>query len=307
MILYESQYYGVQIMDFDPIVHHGIKGQKWGVTNGPPYPLGFKARERVREKAKQIKARLSGNKSSSGKKRGLSNKTKARIKTGLKVAGTAAVVGAAAYGAYKLSELGVVDKSANLSETIRKPASNAEEFVQGLKKLSAPESLQDSLSLANPYRGTPEGANNCSVSAVAGFMRRNGFDVTAMTTGGKQQILGGVIEDAFKGARVIDGSAIKFGRSPKDASEMLVNKFGQNASGCCSIQWKPGSPFVGGHAFNWEIKDGNVSFMDYQGNRDHATVTKYWQFINQNDSLTLARLDNAEINFENIKKYVKSR
>ncbi len=20
--------------------HHGIKGQKWGVRNGPPYPLG---------------------------------------------------------------------------------------------------------------------------------------------------------------------------------------------------------------------------------------------------------------------------
>lgn len=22
------------------LVHHGIKGQKWGVKNGPPYPLG---------------------------------------------------------------------------------------------------------------------------------------------------------------------------------------------------------------------------------------------------------------------------
>lgn len=22
------------------LMHHGIKGQKWGVENGPPYPLG---------------------------------------------------------------------------------------------------------------------------------------------------------------------------------------------------------------------------------------------------------------------------
>lgn len=22
------------------LAHHGIKGQKWGVENGPPYPLG---------------------------------------------------------------------------------------------------------------------------------------------------------------------------------------------------------------------------------------------------------------------------
>lgn len=25
--------------DSDFLMHHGIKGQKWGVENGPPYPL----------------------------------------------------------------------------------------------------------------------------------------------------------------------------------------------------------------------------------------------------------------------------
>ena len=24
----------------DALSHHGIEGQKWGVRNGPPYPLG---------------------------------------------------------------------------------------------------------------------------------------------------------------------------------------------------------------------------------------------------------------------------
>lgn len=23
------------------LYHHGIKGQKWGKRNGPPYPLGY--------------------------------------------------------------------------------------------------------------------------------------------------------------------------------------------------------------------------------------------------------------------------
>lgn len=50
------------------LVHHGIKGQKWGKMNGPPYPLGSSPKSR-RSKAEQ---RLTGSKrsrSAVGKKR----------------------------------------------------------------------------------------------------------------------------------------------------------------------------------------------------------------------------------------------
>lgn len=120
-------------------------------------------------------------------------------------------------------------------------------------------------------------------------------------------MLGGVVESCFKGAKVMDGSAVKFGRSRQDAAEMLVNKFGNNASGVVSVQWKKSSPLKGGHIFNWEIKDGVVKFFDGQNNRDDSKVSGYWNFINANDSLTIARLDNAEINFDAIKKYVENR
>lgn len=84
--------------------------------------------------------------------------------------------------------------------------------------------------------------NNCTFCSIASYLRTKGYDVTARDTGGKQQMLGGVVESCFKGAKVIDGSAVKFGKSPKDASEMLVNKFGKNASGVVSVQWKKSSP-----------------------------------------------------------------
>lgn len=146
--------------------------------------------------------------------------------------------------------------------------------------------------------------NNCTFCSIASYLRTKGYDVTARDTGGKQQMLGGVVESCFKGAKVIDGSAVKFGKSPKDASEMLVNKFGKNASGVVSVQLKTG----GGHAFNWEIKDGVVKFFDGQNNRDDSVVSSlYWRMMNPNDSLTIARLDNAEINFDAIKKYVENR
>lgn len=64
----------------------------------------------------------------------------------------------------------------------------------------------------------------------------------------------------------------------------------------------------GGHIFNWEIKDGVVKFFDGQNNRDDSVVSSlYWRMMNPNDSLTIARLDNAEINFDAIKKYVENR
>ena len=114
------------------------------------------------------------------------------------------------------------------------------------------------------------------------------------------QNLGGLVEECFKGAKVLDGSAVKFGRSKKDAAEMLVKRFGNDAEGVCSIQWK----FGGGHAFNWKIKDGVASFFDGQVGLDDAGTDRYWKMINPNDSLVLARLDNAEIDFEAIKQYV---
>ena len=62
----------------------------------------------------------------------------------------------------------------------------------------------------------------------------------------------------------------------------------------------------GGHAFNWSIKNGDVTFFDGQKGRDDAIVSKYWSSIDQKDSLTLVRLDNADINFDGIKKYLET-
>lgn len=49
-------YYGV-VRDFSHLEHHGIPGQKWGVRNGPPYPLS--RQEQSYRKAKTIADSLS--------------------------------------------------------------------------------------------------------------------------------------------------------------------------------------------------------------------------------------------------------
>ena len=44
-------------MDFDTLEHHGIDGQKWGVMNGPPYPLKDGMHSRAEKRAMRKAAR----------------------------------------------------------------------------------------------------------------------------------------------------------------------------------------------------------------------------------------------------------
>lgn len=58
-MLYKSSYYGISGLGDDTLAHHGIKGQKWGVKNGPPYPLSRKTKSVGNDKDQSIKRKLS--------------------------------------------------------------------------------------------------------------------------------------------------------------------------------------------------------------------------------------------------------
>lgn len=84
------------------LVHHGIKGQKWGVKNGPPYPLGEGDKSRAEKRASS--GRHASKKETSPSKKFWTDERKATAKKIAKGTAITAAVVLAAYGGYKLSQ-----------------------------------------------------------------------------------------------------------------------------------------------------------------------------------------------------------
>lgn len=54
--MYDNEYYGAPNDYRNYLSHHGIKGQKWGVMHGPPYPLGSHTSAMIK-KGKKVAAK----------------------------------------------------------------------------------------------------------------------------------------------------------------------------------------------------------------------------------------------------------
>lgn len=150
---------------------------------------------------------------------------------------------------------------------------------------------------ANPHVDDPEYFGNCTRSAIATFLRRRGYDVTA----GKVNDLYSpelrklsFLKRGFSGYTQKEVAQSDFA-SFETAAKTLKSLFGNDAEGIISVAWDE-QLGGGGHAFNWGIKDGKVLFFDGQRGRPNSFISKnYFSSIKPGSTIDLARLDNAII------------
>lgn len=122
------------------------------------------------------------------------------------------------------------------------------------------------------------------------------------------QNLYGVIESCFKNIPERDlresRGITKYFTSYESASSKLKEWYGQNANGVISIPFKLPTGKITAHTFNWSIKDGVVEFFDGQPDPPLRNITSYFKHVDIEQLLTVAHLDNLEINEQGILQYL---
>lgn len=255
------------------LAHHGIKGQKWGDRNGPPYPLNPEDHSAAEKKAISKSSRKNYTEGEDSKRKGLTDGQKKAITIGA----AAVATGLAVYGGYKLYQSGAIQRLALKGETSFSNFSHQSPIAKvfsdaGYRKSRASEidSFIDANPLYKPHDPTPK-SNNC----IACALQRCVFKLTGVSTEAKLVPDGlksfnlSDVETAFKGTRI---ETLKPKNWTEISSELIKN--GDGACGIIGNTRFDSANKITRHAIFWEVKDGRVVYSDNQAAYNFFTVLK---------------------------------
>lgn len=274
------------------LYHHGIKGQQWGIQNGPPYPLDSRGKASFRKY--NLKKYTSPNRELVKS----SIKASAKQTVAMLIPGLALVM-----NAKTINDL----RKQHLDWTNYMKKEGAPEKLNQLRKKNLNTSIEEDLKECNPRIGKQAGKiNNCVNCTMSMEMRRRGYDVVARSTSH-----GVTIEQYGKAFKDVNFKILSSERGKKESRKEyvkrsydvlcnLIEKFGDDSRGYVTLSYED---FGSGHALYWEVKNGSVKFYDGQsGNTNTDRVFSLADY----KTLSFARLDNLKVTDE-IGNYVVSK
>lgn len=301
------------------IVHHGVKGQKWGVRRalGPSgHIIGSKyAKDDTRSKRPSAKG-------SDGSAAVLAIVLAAPV--GLTAARAAKILNSPASGKLKTQQIGQTVMRTTLATLGLQPliiagslASNAnahrkskaEEFTKAkmdVKMKTSEESPDSDSRKVNPKvnawnMGT---LTNCSNTTLAYEMRRRGYDVTAKPLYGGRKYedtyalynnpkVKQLDKESYKGST-------KFTTYAKNEMVNNISKYPDGARGAVQVRFKKEAM---GHIFSWEKVNGKVVFKDHQ---DYGSKPEKIFDKDVLSALSYFRTDNAQLNMNLVHNSVEN-
>lgn len=280
------------------IAHHGVKGQQWGVRNGPPYPLNASAHSSSEKKA--------GWRKSLGKSDNLAKISQKQSsassfvsKYGRKsVPGLAGDVGEE-YMYYAISWMASVAVFAigihiSVRSAHKRKMKELEDLYQQrkIKKLSEAPKLEEkmpaseSMKLVNPDYPSDGTTMNCTSCTTALVMREKGYNVKSI----KLQD-GMFTDDLFK--KTFNATEIKMPKKQTvNSFTQELKKNGEGSYGNLTVDWILG----GSHSIFWKVENGKVRIYDGQNGTEYtessSTQNQFFGSINGN-TVRYTRLDNC--------------
>jgi len=276
--------------------HHGILGQKWGVRNGPPYPLSSSKKQKIRSSNGNIAKRSSNEISNKAKGKRLVDSFMAV--NGNKSAGEAEeeLVAYLAMAAVYLATFGILRYSAKkkekkeradfIDELNQRRGNSAFSSLKDVPKLENAEPPSDNMKVTNPDFPAQGTTVNCTFCTSAMAMREKGYNVKAAKCDHAWYS-----DDLF--SKCFNSPTVKMDKK-QNAKQMLdtLSSLGDGAYGNLSVSWKLG----GGHSIFFKNENGKTRIYDGQNGQEYdVTYPKTSAFMNAINlkNVQYNRLDNC--------------
>lgn len=299
------------------LAHHGVRGQKWGIRNGPPYPVRSTTTPKINREYLTKVGRIKVNDLPHYEVGDLYTLTNGNVPGW---SATTALVGGHDYDWQEMSyTINTEDPTRQINRPVADILSDAmgdssmKEYAESHGKTYDSDAVGNNrmftfgeddpiwnsvdrgqvsdytLKTCNPTFGNPGTTQNCAKCSAALELGLHGIAVSA----GRQTYPSSV--DAmswwFKDAKREDFSA--------DTAEASIKAYGKKTSGTIGIQYPTG----GGHAMHWTVDDeGTFEIQDGQNGRRFKSVEEMTSTYGADTSqdLSVFRLDNCEPDYEHL-------